>query len=280
MTQYFHKPENALKRANELINTPNASSRQKTSALEYLHDELTPKRNKTWQPVHQDIMILYLDICIESRQGRIAKDGLHQYRNLTLQQNPVSLEFIIHYFIAKTEKCASLARSYSSEVALAVDDLEATETPEAMLLSTTTSESSRDRTDRNLVVPWLRFLWDAYRTVLDILKFNTKMENLYYTLTYKAYAFCLEYKRKIEFRRLCEVLRSHLGIFQRHLQQPNAQSTRQLQRWDGWTSESVELHLKIRYEQLEVATELENWSEGCTYQKNILLYPLTNHHHH
>ena len=37
-----------------------------------------------------------------------------------------------------------------------------------------------------------------------------KLEELYRDTTARAFKFCREYKRTIEFRRLCEILRNHI----------------------------------------------------------------------
>ena len=37
-------------------------------------------------------MCKYLDICVDLKKSRNAKDGLHQYRNVTLQQAPASTQ--------------------------------------------------------------------------------------------------------------------------------------------------------------------------------------------
>lgn len=71
-----------------------------------------------------------------------------------------------------------------------VGDLEAEATPESIMLSTMTEEGEKERTDREMVVPWLKFLWETYRAVLDILKTNTKLEHVYHATCIKAFTFC------------------------------------------------------------------------------------------
>lgn len=60
-----------------------------------------------------------------------------------------------------------------------VDDLEAGETPESIMLSLAGGNLYRERTDKERVTPWLKFLWEAYRTGLDTLRNNARLEVLY-----------------------------------------------------------------------------------------------------
>lgn len=102
----FLKPENALKRAEELI-----SVGQKNSALQTLHDVITSKRYRTWQKVLEQIMFKYVDLCIELKKGRYAKDGLIHYRNVCQQVNVQSLEEVIKYFMKTATDRAEEAQS-------------------------------------------------------------------------------------------------------------------------------------------------------------------------
>ena len=83
-------------------------------------------------------------------------------------------------FIETTEAKVEEAQAKADQINLdSVQDLEALETPESILYSTVFNEPSKDRTDRQVVTPWLKFLWEVYRTALDILRNNARVEVLY-----------------------------------------------------------------------------------------------------
>ncbi|KAJ6876461.1 eukaryotic translation initiation factor 3 subunit A-like [Populus alba x Populus x berolinensis] len=247
----FAKPENALKRAEELINVG-----QKQDALQALHDLITSKRYRAWQKPLERIMFKYVELCVDLRRGRFAKDGLIQYRIVCQQVNVTSLEEVIKHFMHLSTEKAEQARSQSQalEEALDVDDLEADKRPEDLMLSYVSGEKGKDRSDRELVTPWFKFLWETYRTVLEILRNNSKLEALYAMTAHRAFQFCKQYKRTTEFRRLCEIIRNHLSNLNKYRDQRD--------RPDLSAPESLQLYLDTRFEQLKVATELELWQEA------------------
>ncbi|OIV92120.1 hypothetical protein TanjilG_26978 [Lupinus angustifolius] len=254
----FLKPENALKRAEELINVG-----QKQDALQTLHDLITSKRYRAWQKTLERIMFKYVELCVDMRKGRYAKDGLIQYRIICQQVNVGSLEEVIkHYMHLSTEK-AEKARSQAQELedALDVDDLEADKKPEDLMLSYVSGEKGKERSDRELVTPWFKFLWETYRTVLEILRNNSKLEALYAMTAHRAFQFCKQYKRTTEFRRLCEIIRNHLANLNKYRDQRD--------RPDLSAPESLQLYLDTRFEQLKIATELELWQEAFRSVEDI-----------
>ncbi|CAJ1866206.1 unnamed protein product [Sphenostylis stenocarpa] len=156
----FLKPENALKRAEELINVG-----QKQDALQTLHDLITSKRYRAWQKTLERIRFKYVELCVDMRKGRFAKDGLIQYRIICQQVNDSSLEEVIKHFMHLLRKLNKPEAKHRQ--ALDVDDLEADKRPEDLMLSYVSGEKGKDRSDRELVTLWFKFLWETYRTVLE-----------------------------------------------------------------------------------------------------------------
>lgn len=167
----------------------------------------------------------------------------------------------MNYLLELAETRTNAARLKSDEVTLIaaarVADLDQEETPESIMLSSMTEEGTKERTDREMVVPWLRFLWEIYRANLELLYKIPKLEKVYHDTCKKAFKFCLDFKRSLEFRRLCEMLRNQLI----NLQKTPPVTARNRVIWE-WTTEAVEFHLNTRFAQLEVATSLELWNEG------------------
>ena len=69
---------------------------------------------------------------MELKQSQTAKEGLHQYKNLTANVNPKSLEDIIRYYLKLSEgKCNEAKEKANVQGPIAdVDDLDLAESPE------------------------------------------------------------------------------------------------------------------------------------------------------
>ncbi|OOQ86362.1 Eukaryotic translation initiation factor 3 subunit A [Penicillium brasilianum] len=253
------KPENVLKRAQELI-----AVGQAPAALTVLHEHVTSKRTRS-SPIAslEPVMLLFVELCVDLRKGKAAKDGLYQYKNIAQNTNVGTIEVVLKKFIELAEQKVTEAQAKADQIQSSlesapsssnVEDLEAIETPETILLATVSGEQSRDRTDRAVVTPWLKFLWETYRTVLEILKNNARLEIMYQATALQAFQFCLKYTRKTEFRRLCELLRNHV--------QNAAKYSTQMHAINLSDPDTLQRHLDTRFQQLNVAVELELWQEA------------------
>lgn len=245
------------------------AEKEKRFALDQLHAVIGVKRKGVWSKIYESLMKRHLELCVDLKDHHTAKDGLHQYRNLCQTVDPNSLEVVIVYLMELSEARATAARQKADKVALAaaarVSDLDQEESPESIMLSSMTEEGAKDRTDREVVVPWLKFLWENYRAILELLYKIPKLEKVYHKTCEKAFKFCLDYTRVLEFRRLCDMLRQQLA----NLQKMPAVAVRAVRPQWEWTPEAIEYHLQTRFSQLEVATTLELWNEGFRTVEDI-----------
>lgn len=248
MPLYFQRPENALKRANEFIDVG-----EKQWALDALYDVIKSRKHRTWQKIHEPIMIKYLELCVDLKKSHVAKEGLYQYRNICQQVNIKSLEDVVRGYLKLAEEKTEAAKSESQQ-AVDIDDLDQLQTPESLLLSAVSSEDRQDRTDRVVLTPWVKFLWESYRQCLELLRNNSRVERLYHDIAQQAFKFCINYNRKTEFRKLCENLRTHLGHIHKH---QNQQTSVNLN-----NPESQAMHLETRLVQLDSAILMELWQEA------------------
>ncbi|GAA6043545.1 hypothetical protein JCM8097_001215 [Rhodosporidiobolus ruineniae] len=260
------RPELVLRRADELL-----SVGQPMAALSSISEVFSSKRfRSTPLSVLEPIMIKFLELCVDLRKGRTAKDGLILYKNVAQNTSVASVEVTIQKLLelsrnklseslAKVDELEGSAEKKADDAD--VEDLEATETPESILLSAVSEENTRDRNYRTLVTPWLRFLWESYRTALDILRNNARLEVLYQTVCHEAFQFCLKHQRKTEFRRLCETLRSHLASSQKYTHQAHSINLND--------PDTLQRHLDTRFQQLNTAVDLELWQEGFRTAEDI-----------
>ncbi|KAG8991668.1 eukaryotic translation initiation factor 3 subunit A, partial [Tulasnella sp. 427] len=246
------KPETILKQADGLV-----AVGQHEAALQSLTEMFAAKKfRNTPLSSLEPIMMRFIQLCVDLRQGRTAKEGLMQYKNAAQNSSVASIENVIKKFIALCDAKVQEAQEQASKVVGLgdVDDLEASETPESILLGAVSGDQSKDRTDRALVTPWLKFLWEAYRTALETLKNNNRLEAIYQQIVHQAFKFCIKHNRKVEFRRLCETLRLHLANVAKYSHQPHAINLSD--------PETLQSHLDARFAQLNTSVELELWQEA------------------
>lgn len=254
----FTKPEAALKQAEGLVSVGQAHA-----ALQSLTEMFSSKKFRSAPlAVLEPILLRFIELCVDLRKGRTAKEGLMQYKNIAQNSNVGSIEVVIQKFLQLADAKVQEAQEKADRaVAVDVDDLEASETPESILLGAVSGDQSKDRTDRALVTPWLKFLWESYRTSLETLKNNARLEAIYQQVAQQAFRFCLKYQRKVEFRRLCETLRLHLANVAKYAHQTHAINLSE--------PETLQHHLDTRFAQLNTSVELELWQEAFRSVEDI-----------
>ena len=104
------KPENVLKVSCQRLyedvpqqqaNTPSLTQRaqeliavdQSPAALTILHEHVTSKRSRN-SPITslEPVMIQFVELCVDLKKGKLAKDGLYQYKNTAQNTNVGTIE--------------------------------------------------------------------------------------------------------------------------------------------------------------------------------------------
>ncbi|RXG58416.1 Eukaryotic translation initiation factor 3 subunit A [Armadillidium vulgare] len=251
MSRSYQRPENALKRANEFIDVGKPSR-----ALEVLYEVIKRGKMRTnySEKLLEPIMFKYLELCVDLKKSHLAKEGLYQYRNIFQSVNVSSLETVVKFYLELADEKTESARKESHQAVVDIDDLDNLATPEEILLSAVSGEDAQDRSDRTILTPWVKFLWESYRQCLELLRTNSRVEKLYHNIAQHAFKFCEKYNRKTEFRKLCDNLRVHLTHIQKQQGSATAVNLN--------NPETQQLNLETRLEQLNYAIKMELWQEA------------------
>merc|ERR1712226_9917 len=247
----FQRPENAISKADEFIKVG-----KPTRALDTLYEVIkSKKRNHNYsEKLIEQIMFKYLELCVDLKKSHVAKEGLFQYRNMCQSTNVASLAAVVQGYLSMAEKRTDAAKQESVDSVEGIDDLDNLATPEMILLSAVSGEDAQDRSDRKILMPWVKFLWESYCQCLELLRTNVRVERLYHDIAQQAFRFCLKYQRKTEFRKLCDKLRNHLDLV---LKQSPSPLTINLNNAD-----TQQMNLDTRLVQLDAAIQMELWQEA------------------
>ena len=263
----MYRPDNALRRARDF-----ELAGSSVQALDHLFEVLTARKmGKVWQPAHEAMMLKFVELCVEHREARRCKEGLHCYRYLQAgagQDHPMGKIIVSLIELSMRKAAEARARTESSSTALdAMEDLEEEQSPESLLMGGVTSEGSRDRAERETLVPWLRHMLDTYRNVLETLRYMPQLETLYHKVAIKAMMFCKLYNRSGEFKKVVGTLRTHLKNFLDNYR-AQQEGTRD-EKARPITPESVEAQLCTRFYALETCADMNLWSEGFRIIEDI-----------
>lgn len=144
------------------------------------------------------------------------------------------------------------------ELAVGDDDMFAV-SPETMLLSAVSTDNAAERSNKEFFLPWLKFIWEAYRTVIDLLKNNNQLEVPYCYVVGEVFKFCEQYQRYQEFKKFCEILRTHLLAVVKPGYTPPIENADAVNISKG---DSLQRLLETRFLQLNTAVNLELWKES------------------
>ena len=185
------------------------------------------------------------------------KDAFIQYRSICHHQNVASFEKMIKKYHRMAENRVKKAEENEGELKnRKYNNVELEDTLDSILQRALSGEDQNKDTYYKSLLPWLKYLWDTYRTILLMIRNNIQLEILYHSIVRQAFKFCRQYHRHVEFRNLCDILRHHITNISNN-QYKDQNNSINLQ-----TNETQRLYLETRFQQLQVASELELWQEA------------------
>lgn len=246
----------------------------KVAAIQCLYDSLDPIRNKIWVPSTEDAINKLLDICIDIKESESAKEALSQYRNICQQhveslclydhQSPSSMTTVVDRFLDACKlKIEQVQEQYNLKDSYNLC-LEEEVSAESILMFFALEENDKRHIEREVIYPWVCFYWDNLRSILDLVKINNTMEELYHSVCKRAFEFCTTYNRVNEFVTLRRTMHKHLEF----LMNPSQDQTTNRFRV-AWCPRTAELQMNTRFAQLEAACSLKLWSEAFNIMTDI-----------
>eukprot|EP00762_Andalucia_godoyi_P003374 ANDGO_06553.mRNA.1 Eukaryotic translation initiation factor 3 subunit A len=193
-----------------------------------------PRISRKWDLRYEEVAMFLVELSVELRKSKAAKDGLTQFRNVcqaaagkSNQQPYDSFAAVLTRFISlaedklkvSMEELAKLGGSVLNPGATLItedadedadDDSRAYgASPESLIVSIT-GDVAKEKFFRETLNPVLKYVRDVYSVVLDVIKTNAPMWALYVDTVHRMFRFCTTYNRRTDFRKLCEKLHDHL----------------------------------------------------------------------
>ena len=234
-------------------------------ALSMVNDFLKSSKKKTWSKSMGELMKKYIEIIIYQNQIKSFKEALTFCRSLT-QANYIeqfegivkkAKEILLEKYKESSEKYKDFKISHRS---LIEEEKEGDFHEEYF-------SDSPNAIDEELFLNEQKFIWEAYKTLLDLTKTNSKLFNLYALILKDCFAFCGENQRNHEFKALCDSVRNHLYTLKKNENKPNFANKIQI-------SDPIILKILIQtsLNQIETANKLEEWEESFRTSEKIVSF--------
>ena len=192
----------------------------------------------------------YIDIIIEQNHIKYFKEALIFCRSLT-QANYIeqfegivkkAKELLYEKYKSSSEKYKDSKISHRS----LIEEEKESEFADAYF------SDSPNAVEEELFLNEQKFIWEAYKTLLDLTKTNAKLFGLYAQILKDCFSFCGENQRNHEFKALCDSVRNHLYTLKKNENKPNFVNKIQISE-----PSILKILIQTSLNQIETANKLE-----------------------
>ena len=129
-----------------------------------------------------------------------------------------------------------------------------------------------DLIERNALLPRIHFFIETYKIILDTLRQNSRLIELYNQSANRLFMFCYKYKCLKEYRKVSETLHVHFAYILKAAKQPDLyQNSKIPYPVTLEDEESTTKLLDLRHTQLEYALKMEEWTDAFRTSESIFM---------
>lgn len=210
---------------------------------------------------------LFLDLAFQTEKHSKIKEVLKSYRAVTQNQHPDSLKTILEYY--RDNKLQQiLDEEIPKESTDSIRDMKSVEDDESSSEIIISSFSPDVKSKKEWIRVNLKTVWEGYKTIVDTVRLNHKMEGVYRATLKKIFEFVDQYNRKHEFKGFCDNERKYglKNILNKRGDKNEAQKNYYI---DIEKEEVNTNNIEIRLDQFDLATKLGLWQEAWQTLEDI-----------
>ena len=234
-------------------------------AISLVQEFIKGTKKRSWSKAMNELMKKAIEIIIAQSQIKPLKEVIAFCRSLT-QVNylpqfegiiKTAKEFLLDKYEISNEKFKKFQNNQHIDIEDEVDMVE-----ENLNLT-----NAKDILDEQQFLEEQKFIWEAYKIILDVTKMNSKLFPLYIQILKDCFLFCGENKRIHEFKALCDSIRNYLFMLKKNEAKPNFQNKIMVS-----DAKILRLLIQSSLNQIETANKLEEWEESFKTSEKIISF--------
>ena len=234
-------------------------------ALNLVNDYMKSSKKKIWSKSMGELMKKYIEIIIDQNQIKYFKEALIFCRSLTQANYIEQFEALVKKAKeALLEKYKSSSEKYKD---FKISNRSLIEEEKENEFNDEYLSESPNPIEEELFLNEQKFIWEAYKTLLDLTKTNSKLFNLYAQILKDCFSFCGENQRNHEFKALCDSVRNHLYTLKKNENKPNFINKIQIS-----DPSILKILIQTSLFQIETANKLEEWEESFKTSEKIISF--------
>ena len=218
-------------------------------------------KKRTWSKSMNELMKKSIEIIIAQGQIKPFKEVITFCRSLTQTNYILQFEQILktanEFLSDKYEVSNEKFKKFQDKQNLVLD--------EDIDINEENITNTKDIIDEQQFINDQKFIWEAYKTLLDITKMHSKLFQLYIQILKDCFVFCGENKRIHEFKALCDSIRNYLFMLKKNENKPNFANKINIS-----DSKILRLLIQSSLNQIETANKLEEWEESFKTSEKII----------